>query len=343
MPALSPNGINLQPVAAWIATLGLGAAPPLSFRRFGSGRSNLTYLVSDADGRRWVLRRAPTGSRLSSAHDIEREHRILTALKDSCVPVPATIAFCADEQISDVPLVLMEHVDGLVLDDVEAARDLQPIERAAVSRALVATLARIHAVGPSAVGLGWLARQTPYATRQIKRWHGQWQQSRTRELPMVDELAERLRAASPTHGPATIVHGDFHLQNVIVSPSGGSVRAVLDWELSTLGDPLADLGGLLAYWDRPGDYGPPVFRVATLPGFLSREQLADAYAEHSGRSIESLGFWHSLALWKLAIIGEGVMRRQLRNPSTRGDDGRASRMIDTLIVRAQHVADAAGV
>ncbi len=194
----SLEGLDPDAVAAWIAGLGIGARPPLSFARIGHGFSNLTFLVADSAGQRWVLRRPPLGDLLASAHDVEREHGILAALGRTPVAVPRVFGLCADAAVADVPLLLMEHVDGLVVDDLDVAAGLAPDERHEIGASLPPALAAIHAVDLEQTGLRALsASRTPYAARQLKRWRGQWERSRTRELPAVEQLADRLWAAMP--------------------------------------------------------------------------------------------------------------------------------------------------
>jgi aminoglycoside phosphotransferase (APT) family kinase protein len=337
-------GLDVEAVAGWLVGLGVGARPPLRFSRLGSGHSNLTFLVTDVHDRRWVLRRPPLGDLVASAHDVAREYRILSALGATAVPAPRVVALCRDDRVSDVPLVLMEHVDGIVVDDRAAGGALTPGRRRALGSTLVEALARVHAVDVERAGLASLASHAPYAERQLKRWRRQWQLSRTRELPAVDELADRLSAAVPEQQEVRIVHGDFHLGNVIVSPMDVSVRAIVDWELCTLGDPLADVGGLLAYWPRPGEPAIAGLNAPTLSGFPSREELAASYAQCTGRCVDALGFWHVLALWKVAIIVEGVMRRAQDEPrnASRGAALSAG-TVDDLIARALRVTDAEGL
>jgi aminoglycoside phosphotransferase (APT) family kinase protein len=244
--------------------------------------------------------------------------------------------------VSDVPLLLMEHVEGLVVDQMPIAEALTPAQRTAIGRGLVEALARIHAVDLTATGLETLASHKPYAERQLNRWQRQWEAVRMHDRPEMDDIGSRLRAALPPPGELTLVHGDFHLQNVIVAPGSGHVRAVLDWELCTLGDPLADVGGLLAYWPRPGDPAPAVFPAAALPGFASREHLARMYAARTGRSVEALAFWHVLGLWKIAVISEGVLRRAHDNPDNAVPVG-TWQAVDDLITRAAAVANEAGI
>jgi aminoglycoside phosphotransferase (APT) family kinase protein len=333
-------GLDVDAVSAWL--VGLGATSPLGVRRLGHGHSNLTFLFTDATARRWVLRRPPLGKLLDSAHDVEREYRILSALEATEVPTPRVLGLCRDEQVSDVPLVVMEYVEGVTLDDPAVAEDLSPEHRRAIGFALVEALARIHAVDIEQTGLASLSSHGSYADRQLKRWHRQWHHSRTRALPAIDDLAERLHSAVPRQRELTLVHGDFHLSNVVTSPVDGTASAVLDWELCTLGEPLADLGGLLAYWPRTGEASPTI--TSALPGFPSREELAAAYAERTSRSLETLGFWHVLALWKVAIIGEGVLRRaqsDRRNASLGA--AISAQAVDDLVARALQVAEAEGL
>jgi aminoglycoside phosphotransferase (APT) family kinase protein len=337
-------GVDADAVSGWIATLDVGEAAPLQFARLGRGQSNLTYLVSDAHEQRWVLRRPPLGHLLDSAHDVVREHRVLRALQQTQVPAPAVYGLCQDTAVSDVPLLLMEHVNGLVVDDMAIAESLEPALRGAIGRSLARTLATIHAVDLEQTGLDSIATHAPYAARQLKRWRAQWEHSRSRELPIIEQLAERLQAAIPEPGELTLVHGDFHLLNVIISPLDGGVRAVLDWELCTLGDPLADLGGLLAYWPQPGDPAEALFPAPALPGFPDRAELSNTYAELTGRSLESVGFWHVLGLWKLAIIAHGVLRRALDEPlNTPSGAVITARTVDDILIRAEAIAKDVGL
>jgi aminoglycoside phosphotransferase (APT) family kinase protein len=332
------TALDERAVAAWIGSLGFGVMGDLRFERVGHGQSNLTFVVSDAENRRWVLRRPPFGILAATAHDVAREHRILDALTDADVPVPRMLGLCTDPAITDAPLVLMEHVEGLVIDDMRRAEALGPAERGSVGLALVDTLARIHAVDLEATGLDTHARRAPYAERQLNRWQRQWEAVRLADRPEMDNLGARLRAALPPAGETVLVHGDFHLQNVIVDVAPAAVRAVLDWELCTLGDPIADLGTLLAYWPQPGDPAPAVFQAPALEGFPTRHALVEAYGRATGRSVRDLGFWHVLALWKIAVIGEGVLRRAQDDPGNAVPVATA-KAVDDLIVRAEAVAE----
>jgi aminoglycoside phosphotransferase (APT) family kinase protein len=300
--------------SAWLRGLGIGVQPPLTFARAGLGQSNLTYYATDATGRRVVLRRPPLGELLASAHDVAREHRILSALGGSDVPLPVVHGLCRDPAVADVPVLVVSYVDGVVLDDRDDAEALPVPARHRAGLSLVETLARIHAVDLEHSGLADLASHQPYGARQLRRWSGQWEKSRTRDLPGLDALTHRLVALDPGASEVTLVHGDCHLRNVILDPREASVRAILDWELSTLGDPVADLGTLLAYWPLAGDPPTVRFDASTVEGFATRTELVEHYAQVSGRDVSSVPFWHVLGLWKLAIILEGVRRRQRDDP-----------------------------
>lgn len=336
--------VDFSAISEWIGGLGIGAVSPLTFERVGNGQSNLTYAVSDAGGSRWVLRRPPLGHLLASAHDVVREYRILTALQNTGVPVPKMIALTEDAAVSDVPLVLMSYVDGVVLDSVTKASAIGESVRASAGHSMTSALANIHRVDLESAGLLDLASHKPYAARQLKRWTTQWANSKSRDVPAIDSLAERLAANIPDQRELTLVHGDFHLNNVITSPSDGSIVAVVDWELCTLGDPLADIGGLLAYWPEAGDAVAGPFMASTLPGFPSRAELTADYAAKTGRDVSAVGFWQALALWKLSIIAEGVMRRAEADSRNRAGAGSpTTSLIDDIVARALGVADDIGI
>lgn len=337
-------GIDPAVVTSWFGTLGIGCAAPLRFDRIGLGQSNLTYLVTDAEDRRWVLRRPPLGTLLASAHDVVREARIIAALESTEVPVPRIFGVLADPDVVDAPLVLMEYVDGQVVDTMPIAESLTPQRRRAIAESLPRTLARIHAVDPAAVGLADLAAHTPYAPRQLKRWSGQLERSKTRDLPELDDLTRRLAAAVPEQTEVCLVHGDFHLRNVITSRETGAVTAALDWELSTLGDPLADMGSMLAYWAEPGELIGGDFPASALDGFPNRAEMSRMYLELTGRDPAALRYWQVLGLWKLAIIAEGVLRRAQDTPANKAAAGTPTvERIDAVVRLARDVADDAGI
>jgi aminoglycoside phosphotransferase (APT) family kinase protein len=319
--ATVPDGIDSAKVEAWFEAKVEGAEPPLAFERISGGRSNLTYGVADAAGHRWALRRPPLGKGLASAHDMGREHRIISALQGTAVPVPPVVGMCDDESVNGAPFYVMGFVTGPVLRDrSEAERCFEEGERHEIGERVVDTLVAIHDVDPDEVGLGELGKREDYVARQLHRWHGQWEKSKTHEVPLVDDVHERLVARIPEQGPATIVHGDYRLDNMILTDSG-EVAAVVDWELCTLGDPLADVGMLMVYWSQEGDELMPLFEApTTAAGFPSRDELRERYAQRSGRDLSELDFYIALGSWKLAVILQGIIARV--SAGQYGDEGK---------------------
>jgi aminoglycoside phosphotransferase (APT) family kinase protein len=340
-PAEAPDGIDSEAVEAWFAENVPGAKPPLRFDRISGGRSNLTFGVTDSAGSRWALRRPPLGKRLGSAHDMGREHRVISALRDTPVPVPPVTGISEDDSVNGAPFYVMEFVAGPILRSAEDAKAFPgEDQRRAIGERVVDTLVEIHAVDPDAVGLGELGRKEDYVARQLKRWHGQWEKSKTRELASVDDVHAKLSARIPEQGPATIVHGDYRLDNMILSPDG-EVAAVVDWELCTLGDPLADVGLLLVYWSEPGDDFMPLFAPATIaPGFPSRAEVKERYAERSGRDLSEIDFFVALGYWKLAVILEGVYARYSGGQYGKTDDAfeEFARIVERLADAAAQAA-----
>jgi len=305
-------GIDVPAVTTWLEANIPGAAGPFTFDAIAGGHSNLTYRLAGADGRAFVLRRPPLGHRLASAHDMGREHRIIHGLQSSNVPVAPALGFCDDPAVNDAPFYVMGFVQGHVLRERAAAEAVLTVDqRRHASESLVDTLAKIHAVDLRAVGLDDLGKHEGYIARQLKRWYGQWNAQKTRELPAVDRVHDELMRRIPDQGPATIVHGDYRLDNCMVGDDG-TVVAVLDWEICTLGDPLADVGLLQVYWTGPHDDASAwTGSATTAEGFLDRADLARRYAEVSGRDLTDLPFYVSFAYWKLASILEGVYARYL--------------------------------
>ena len=305
-------GIDSSKTSQWLEANVEGARGPFLFDLIAGGHSNLTYGVTGVDGKRFVLRRPPLGHLLASAHDMGREHRIIAALASTDVPVAPVLGYCEDLAVNGAPFYVMAFVDGLVVRDRESAIEwLTPAARRTAGESLVSTLAAIHAVDPVAVGLGELGRHDGYIARQLKRWYGQWNAQKTRELPLVDQVHDELLTRIPPQGQVAIVHGDYRLDNCMLDPHG-RVCAVLDWEICTLGDPLADLGLLQVYWTGPDDE-PSAWtgQACTAPGFPNRADLLDLYARHSSRDLSSIDFYTAFAFWKLACILEGVYARYL--------------------------------
>ncbi len=306
------EGIDVPKVSAWFEGNIPGAALPLTFDLIAGGRSNLTYKVTDSAGHTYVLRRPPMSHVLPTAHDMGREYRIIAALGPVGIPVAPALGYCPDEAVNTRPFYVMGYVDGHILRDTRAAEAVSEEARTKAGQSLIDVMADLHAVDVDAVGLGDLARKEGYIARQLKRWYGQYEQSKAMggpDEPLVDEVHDTLAGQIPEQGPAVIVHGDYRLDNTVIGDDG-TVRAVLDWEICTLGDPLADLGLLMVYWTEPGD-ATPALMVAptTLPGFLSRAELRERYSERSGRDISDLDFYVAFGYWKLACIVEGVFAR----------------------------------
>jgi aminoglycoside phosphotransferase (APT) family kinase protein len=313
-PGDVPQGIDAPALDRWLTERLPGATGRLtSIRRLAGGLSNLTYLAEWA-GRRLVVRRPPLGHVLATAHDMGREYRVMTALGPTAVPVPRTYGLCQDTSVLGAPFYVMEHVAGVTFPgDAELAR-VAPDEALRVTDALVDTLAALHTVDPAAVGLGDFGRPAGFMARQVRRWRTQWEGSRTREMPAAQALNDRLAASCPDSTTAAVVHGDYKLDNVLVEPGGsGRVVAVLDWEMSTLGDPLADLGMLCMYWDGFADVaGSPVATPAAVPGWPGRDHLVERYARQSRVPLDHLGWYTAFAFYKIAAILEGIHCRTVQ-------------------------------
>ncbi|HEY3260058.1 MAG TPA: phosphotransferase family protein [Pseudonocardiaceae bacterium] len=304
MTADDPPGVDTDVLRAYLERERPGlVGGPLRAELIPGGRSNLTYVVTDG-AQTWVLRRPPLGHVLATAHDMGREFRVLSALAGSQVPVPVTIVLCVDETVLGSPFYLMKKVDGTVYRTAQDTAGFTTPRARELSRRLVDVLAELHAVDIDAVGLADFGRPDGYLARQVRRWRGQLEKSRSREVPGIDELADRLAATVPTSRDATILHGDYRLDNVIVGP-GDDIVAVLDWEMSTLGDPLADLGLLLVYWDTPLS----MQGVSTGHGFPSGAEVAQRYAAITGRDLAELDWYVALGLFKLAVVAEGIYFR----------------------------------
>jgi aminoglycoside phosphotransferase (APT) family kinase protein len=339
------EGIDPEPVTTWLSARA-EVTPPLDFELITGGRSNLTYLVRDAAGTRWVLRRPPLGHVLATAHDVGRESRIMSALAPTAVPVPPIVGTCDDVEVYGAPFIVMDHVDGLVLRDRSAAEALDETTRRVVADNLVDVLAAIHAVDPDTVGLGDLGRRDGYVERQLKRWHGQWERSAYTHVTGIDDVHRRLSTAVPEQHTSTIVHGDYRLDNCIVSRDG-EIAAVLDWELCTLGDPLADVGLLLVYWSQPDDAfaALPDAPTATA-GFPDRAALVERYAAVSGRTVDDVDYFVALGYWKLACILAGVATRYAAGQMGSADAQALAELfgaqLDLLVTAASDAAGRSG-
>lgn len=339
------EGIAAGAVTRWLEQRA-GLSGALSFELVQGGRSNLTYRVTDADGQRVVLRRPPLHGVLDSAHDMGREHRIIAALAASDVPVPEVVGFEPDPEVTGAPFYVMRHVEGVVVRDAATAGSaLDAPARARAGADLVDVLVRLHAVSPDEVGLGDLGRREDYLARQLARWHRQLHAGGAEVPPVLDEVHRRLSAALPAQQGASIVHGDYRLDNLIIDPADGHLAAVLDWELTTLGDPLADVGLLQVYWSDPGDDLLPLLDAPTVvAGFPSRAEVAERYAHRSGRDLDELEVYVAFGSWKLACILSGVVARYGSGAYGQVDEGVAAfaRMVTALGERALDATRASG-
>jgi aminoglycoside phosphotransferase (APT) family kinase protein len=322
---------------------------PFEVERHRAGHSNETFFVRRS-GHRWVLRRPPAGTFLPTAHDVMREYRVLSALADQPVRAPRPVLGCEDESVIGAPFYLMEEVPGTVVRGrlpsfIDEGRDA---DRRAIGYELIDALVELHAVDWRGAGLEGWGKPTGYLDRQIRRWTGQLTIATrfSRPLPDLFEVGEWLAELMPASPPSTIVHGDYKLDNVVLAPDAPvRVSAILDWEMSTIGDPLADLGYLLSFWREPGDPADPVLieqvELTRLPGFSSREDLVSWYADRSGRPVGDLAWYEVLATWKLAILLEGSYARHLAGATDDPFFAELERGVPALARRALEVAGAA--
>ncbi|MEJ1202613.1 MULTISPECIES: phosphotransferase family protein [unclassified Streptomyces] len=281
---------------------------PLSGRLIEGGRSNLTYAVSDGTAR-WVVRRPPLGHVLATAHDMKREHRVISTLHPTDVPVPRPVLLCEDEEVIGSPFYVMEFVEGTPYRTADQLAPLGPERTRAAVLNLVDTLVELHAVDPAAVGLGDFGRPEGFLDRQLRRWAKQLDASRNRDLAGIDELHATLGRELPRSPAPTVVHGDYRLDNVLIGGDRDEINAILDWEMSTLGDPLTDLGLLVMYSMPLGMPDSPVSTTAQAPGHPAPAELIERYAARSGRDVSAVAWYTAFAWFKLAVILEGIHYR----------------------------------
>lgn len=306
-------GIDQEKVSKWMNEH-VGTTSPLTFELIAGGRSNLTYRVTDALGRAFALRRPPTSHVLPTAHDMVREFTVISALHPLGVPVATPLGLCTDDAVNERPFYVMEFVEGAILRDRFQAETAFPeATRGVIGDHLAETLAQLHAVDVEQAGLGGLARHEGYIERQLRRWTTQYEQMHVEGVEhggLVESVGEQLRATIPSQQRVSVVHGDYRLDNTVLNLDG-RVRAILDWEICTLGDPLADVGLLLVYWAEPSDPTVSLLGVAPTmaPGFASRDQVLKAYAQHSVLDLSHLAYYQAFGYWKLACIMQGVFAR----------------------------------
>jgi aminoglycoside phosphotransferase (APT) family kinase protein len=308
----NPPGLDLPRLQSYLDDKAPGlVAAPLTAELVAGGRSNLTYILNEV----FVLRRPPLGHVLATAHDMTREYRVISALGPTAVPVPEALLLCEDPDVTGAPFYLMARVPGVVLRHRDQTDALGEDNRRKVAFAMMDTLADLHLVDPAEVGLAEFGRPEGFLQRQVRRWSAQLEQSRSRELPAAEVLRERLAATVPATGRTGIVHGDYRLDNLIVHPDTLRIAAVLDWEMATIGDPLTDLGLLLAYWnvlDRIKTGKNPIADgLGAAAGFPTGEELLGRYARTAPLS-DDLHWYVGLACYKLAIVLEGIHYRYTR-------------------------------
>jgi aminoglycoside phosphotransferase (APT) family kinase protein len=300
----------LEPLLEFLAGNGLEARADLTATPIGDGHSNVTFALSTGV----VLRRPPRGPLPPSAHDVLREARLLAALEHTRVRVPRVLAVCDDAGVIGAPFYVMEHVAGDVITDSVPGLLDTPEQHERIADQLIEALVEVHETDWSAAGLDGFGKPTGYLERQLRRFAGLWDHNRTRDLSQFEEVGAWLAANLPESPPATIVHGDYRLGNTMFA-SGPPARliAILDWEMATIGDPLADVGYLLMHWTEPGDpIGKFNLNNVTLePGFPTRAELTARYEERSGRSVQALDWYVTLALWKAVVFMEGNYKRAL--------------------------------
>ncbi len=352
-----PGIEDIPRLGRWLADNGITTtdqAPAVQL--IAGGRSNLTYLLdtgsaaSPVRGPLLVLRRPPLGHVLPTAHDMAREYRVLSALDGTDIPVPKPVALCPDTDVVGAPFYLMEHVTGLILRTAPDAEQVTPGQARQLSERFTDMLAAIHGLDPMATGLEGFGRPDGYLERQLARWQRQWELSVSRDIPGYDELTARLAAGLPAatkNAGGTLVHGDYRLDNMLISLDGEpDIRAVLDWEMSTLGDPLADLGLSLVYWADADDEDwmrlSVGAAVTAAPGFLTRAQVADRYGAVTGRDVSSLGYYMAFGCFKLAVVLEGIHARFLQRKTVGEGFEREGQAVPQLIRRAHRLLDSAG-
>ncbi len=319
---------------------------PLRAEKIQAGHSNETFLITRAN-EQWVLRRPPRGPLLPTAHDVLREYRVISALSRANFPVPRPLLACEDASVLGAPFYLMERVEGVVIrDQLPPAFDSRR-DGAAITDEVIRTLVALHAIAYREIGLENLGKPEGYIARQVKRWMGQFDGARTREIPELDFVSHWLQSHQPPPQRATIVHGDYRLDNTLFAPKPPPrLRAVFDWEMSTLGDPLADLGYLLSFWREAGE---PVLSplpddmgsITPLEGFLKRAEVAARYQELSGRQVNDLNFYMVLAIWKLAILLEGSYKRHLAGTTDDPFFARLDEGVPALARRARSLCESA--
>jgi len=326
-------GLDLDKLAEYLESKAPGLiTEPLNASLVAGGRSNLTYILNDI----YVVRRPPLGHVLATAHDMTREFRVISALGPTPVPVPETLLLCEDSSVLGAPFYLMSRVPGTVYRTAQQTDELGEAGRRAAAFAMIDTLVALHAVDPGEVGLGDFGRPEGFLERQVRRWTQQLERSASRPLEGAEELRQRLAATVPVSPAPAIVHGDYRLDNLMIDPATLRVAAVLDWEMATVGDPLTDLGLLIAYWDVMSEVeltaGNPIAdRVGAAAGFPSGTELLERYAKGSGTQLHDLHWYLGLACYKLAVVLEGIHYRYTKGQTVGAGFDRIGALVEPLL------------
>jgi aminoglycoside phosphotransferase (APT) family kinase protein len=332
-------GLDLDALAAWFAAQHPDLVHgPLGGEVIAGGKSNLTYRVNDGVST-WAVRRPPLGHVLPTAHDMVREYTVISALAPTDVPVPPPIALCTDPGVIGASFYVMEYVDGLVLDSPSRIDAVNAETAANLGEQLVSTLALLHSVEPGAVGLADFGRPEGFLERQVRRWHQQWQASETRPLAIENEVVDSLNRLRPESAAPAIVHGDYRLTNVIYSRDLAQIAAIVDWEMATLGDPLADVGLLHVYHELAEHDSFTMPMMAPARGFLSAAEIDRRYGEISGRDISALPWYVAFGYFKLAVIAEGIAARYLQGKTVGAGFDRFAEAVPGLLEHAARALD----
>jgi aminoglycoside phosphotransferase (APT) family kinase protein len=338
------RGIDRAKVDSWLAANVPGATAPFDYQLIAAGGSNLTFRVTDANGGTWALRRPPVGHALPTAHDMSREWRIMAALEGTDVPVPACVAYCDDLEVNGAPFYVMGFVEGLILRDRASVGDMTVEQADIATDSLIDVQIAFHTVDIDAIGLGTLAKRDDYTGRQLNRWKTQVERANVRDVPLIHELHARLVAAKPTEKAAPgLAHGDYRFDNTVIG-SDFKIAAVLDWELCTIGNPVADFAWSMQYWADPGDTMSFLNDPPTLePVFVRSDEVIRRYEKRSGLDLSDLPYYTVFSWWKQACIVEGVYARRLAGATggakQTGDPSEIAKRVDAMLAHAAELAD----